>query len=221
VSGTQAAQEPGEGDTAIRAQETGLGAQNGAQGRTALRRRERSKYRDRMIYCAWGRHYVLPMTHVPEKFRQGVMCLECQVYIATSLSDALGWMGLQSQLTDLQRQRLTEANAVKKTADKIQGKSDAGGFVYYIRINGRIKIGYAKDVRARTRHYPPGSELLAVEPGTPQNERERHQDFNRFLVEGREWFTESPAITEHIRNVRALHGDPAKLLYKYTTRGTR
>lgn len=185
------------------------------------RRRERSQYRDRMIRCSWGKHYVLPMSHVPESFPEGIMCLECQVKVATSLSDALEWVGLQSQLTDLQRQRRTELNAVKKVADRIQGNSAASGFVYYIRINGRIKIGYASDVRARTRHYPPGSELLAVEPGTPQNERERHQEFSRFLIEGREWFTESPVLVEHIHNIRARYGDPAKLLYKYTTRGNR
>lgn len=188
---------------------------------TTTRRRDRSTYREAEMYCSWGKHRVLPAPHVPEKFEQGTMCLECQIKMATSLSNALEWVGLQSQLTDLQRQRRAELNAVKKTADKIHGKSDASGFVYYIRINGRIKIGYAGDVRARTRHYPPGSELLAVEPGNPQNERERHQEFSRFLIEGREWFTEAPVLAEHIRNTRARHGDPAKLLYKYTTRGNR
>jgi hypothetical protein len=92
---------------------------------------------------------------------------------------------------------------------------DVEGIVYYIRINGQVKIGYTKNLRSRSRAYPPGSELLAVEPGTRETERERHSLFSRDLAQGREWFHESDALTEHIAALVAEFGRPTELMHRY------
>src|SRR5690606_22269051 len=90
------------------------------------------------------------------------------------------------------------------------------GHVYYMRINGRIKIGYTANLRQRSRNYPPGTELLAVEPGTRELERQRHARFSRSLAQGREWFAESDELMEHIRVLADAHGIPADVMHAYS-----
>lgn len=80
------------------------------------------------------------------------------------------------------------------------------GWVYYVLIDGLIKIGYAKSVPARMRAYPPTAQLLAVEPGTLQVERARHQHFGHHLAKGREWFADTPDLRAWIDTVVTEYG---------------
>ncbi|MCK8477215.1 GIY-YIG nuclease family protein [Microbacterium aurugineum] len=98
-----------------------------------------------------------------------------------------------------------------------QADEDADGWVYYMRINGRIKIGYTTNLRQRSRSYPPGTELLAVEPGTPELEKRRHDQFSRSLAQGREWFAESEALTVHIAKLAEQYATPTKAMHSYRT----
>jgi hypothetical protein len=82
------------------------------------------------------------------------------------------------------------------------------GWVYYVLIDGLIKIGFAKDVPARLRQYPPTAQLLAVEPGTLQVERRRHQQFGLALTKGREWFADTPELRQWVAKVIAEYGAP-------------
>lgn len=74
--------------------------------------------------------------------------------------------------------------------------------VYYIRVDTLIKIGYSGRVYARMKAYPPHAVLLATEPGNPDLERRRHNQFNRHLAAGREWFRPSPELIAHINSLR-------------------
>lgn len=76
------------------------------------------------------------------------------------------------------------------------------GWVYYLQVGDRIKIGFATDVRRRMRQYPPNSDLLATRPGDKKLERELHQHFAAFRTEGREWFSTHPELMVHIDEVR-------------------
>lgn len=89
------------------------------------------------------------------------------------------------------------------------------GWIYYIRIDGKVKIGYSADVRQRMRDYPPESELLAVHPGTRDLEADMHRRFVGSRAAGREWFRETPDLTEHIGQVVAQFGDPAAHRYHF------
>lgn len=91
------------------------------------------------------------------------------------------------------------------------------GWVYYLEIDGIIKIGYASDVTDRMRAYPPTAKLLAVEPGTRTLEAERHGLFNAYLAHGREWFRDVPELRNWIASLVAQHGDARRLAYRYTT----
>ena len=146
------------------------------------------------------------------------MCTECQFHIAANVIKTSDYPELSVAVRiNEQNRRLKERDAAKAVA-KIRRGDPSEGFVYYIRINGQIKIGYAADVTARMRHYPPGSELLAVEPGTLQLERERHIEFANDLERGREWFGESARLIRHMASVVELRGDPSKLAYQFTSK---
>src|SRR5690606_26757054 len=77
----------------------------------------------------------------------------------------------------------------------------APGFVYYIRIEQHIKIGYAIDVAKRMRAYPPSAVLLAAHPGTKATERQMHLEYRRYLDRGREWFKQGEKLMAHIDEV--------------------
>ena len=76
------------------------------------------------------------------------------------------------------------------------------GWVYYLQVGDRIKIGYSKQVEQRMKQYPPHSTLLATHPGTPKIEREMHHKFLHLLANGREWFTVTDELMAHIEKVR-------------------
>lgn len=94
------------------------------------------------------------------------------------------------------------------------------GFVYYILINGQIKIGFAADVTKRMRAYPPTAQLLAIEPGSRAVEAERHAHFTAYRQAGREWFRPNPELDAHIAALVTEHGDPSRFAYRYTTPAT-
>lgn len=85
--------------------------------------------------------------------------------------------------------------------------SMASGLVYYIELGGDVKIGWTRNLRRRLHAYPPSAVLLAVEPGTRELEKVRHQQFAHLLVGGREWFRgASSDLREHVATVLSAHG---------------
>lgn len=77
--------------------------------------------------------------------------------------------------------------------------------VYYIRWGDRIKIGFTKRLAERLKGLY-HDEVLAVEPGSRDLERQRHTQFASVRVEGqREWFTDSAALRFHINTIRDKH----------------
>lgn len=169
------------------------------------------------FWCAWGRHRTWKHEYLREKFPAGTMCMSCQFKIVENVEAALPIPAVTEAIARQGRARYE----VKKQDARLlvyrqKVAPDADGWVYYIRINGRIKIGYTANLRQRSRHYPPGSELLAAEPGTRDLERRRHQQFSRDLAQGREWFAESDRLAAHISETARTHGVPTTLMHSFT-----
>ena len=116
---------------------------------------------------------------------------------------------------NLTRDAIEATKAKNRERTKLEG-----GDVYYIRIDGLIKIGYSQNVFTRMMAYPPTSELLAVEKGTKAVESLRHGQFRLSLEHGREWFRESPDLTQWIAQIREQYGDPSEKAYQFTRPGT-
>lgn len=85
-------------------------------------------------------------------------------------------------------------------------RSIEAGWIYYLLVGDRIKIGYSKDVERRMKQYPPTSVLLAQHPGTHNLEREMHNKFLVHLANGREWFKVAQPVLDHIGTVREQFG---------------
>lgn len=172
-----------------------------------------------VVWCFWGRHNFTPLAHVKEQFPAGTMCLECQLAIVTNVGEVLP-MPEMSLAMHRHEQEKREARKRASTIERwVKSKDpDNTGLVYYMRINGQIKIGYTANLEQRSRNYPPGTELLAIEPAGPYTERDRHQQFHRSLARGREWFTETEDIIAHVAELAATYGVPHKLMHKYTSR---
>jgi len=81
-----------------------------------------------------------------------------------------------------------------------RGKS----YVYFIRSNLGIKIGYATNLYDRMSSIQsanPGKiELLGIIPGGAQTEQEIHDLFYKFRLRG-EWFLECPELYKFINTV--------------------
>lgn len=87
-----------------------------------------------------------------------------------------------------------------------------GGWIYYLRVGERVKIGHTTNLDQRLAAYPPDSVLLALHPGTRAREKQLHEQFSVLKRLGREWYAPHPAIDVHVAEVLAEHGSPHKLL---------
>ena len=75
--------------------------------------------------------------------------------------------------------------------------------VYYVRFGDRVKIGTTTQLKTRLVNVP-HDEVLAVEPGGFELERQRHNQFATHHVV-REWFGVHPELMAHAMRVRLAH----------------
>ncbi|TYP82060.1 GIY-YIG nuclease family protein [Blastococcus xanthinilyticus] len=184
--------------------------------------------------CAWpGCHddlkpFVHRATGAVFRIRIGPLCLSHADAVADAvLEDRLLEADFRHHelnhpaLDAAQREREQRSRVASRHAADERFRGDQPGFVYFIEVGERVKIGYSVDVRRRLRSYPPGSVLLAVEPGSPELERQRHQQFAGSLLDGREWFRPDRVILEQAAAIRERRGDPARFAHRYRSkRGT-
>lgn len=121
-------------------------------------------------------------------------------------------------LTDAQLNRELRRRRANEQADReAETRTQTPGWIYYVRIGDRIKIGYSADVKRRLRAYPPDSELLAVHPGTPGLEAQIHRDFAGSRADGREWFYQHDDLMRHIAEVVTQFGSADRFAHRYRT----
>jgi len=87
----------------------------------------------------------------------------------------------------------------------------ATGYIYFVRCQHYVKIGYAKDVEKRLAGLQTGNpyklEVVATVPGTPSLERAFHKALRRKYVRG-EWFELDSEVQQLIAQI--LVGAEAK-----------
>ena len=85
---------------------------------------------------------------------------------------------------------------------------EIGAVVYFIRTDDDlIKIGHTTDLAARKRHFGSGwQHILAIVPGSREDERDLHRRFAEHLARGREYFHAVPELLDHIDALRARLG---------------
>lgn len=102
---------------------------------------------------------------------------------------------IREQYKASQQERVEES-------ERIRLDSKRPGFIYYVQIADRIKIGFTSSIEDRMKAYPPHSVLLASHPGTLELERTMHSQFRLLLADGREWFRPGEKLLEHIEDVK-------------------
>ena len=149
------------------------------------------------------------------------VCMAHAVIIYRDVERVLGDELLQRSKEIDERERLLHLNTLQIEGghDPVPG-APIPGWVYYVRVDDTIKIGYAKNVASRMRHYPPNAELLAVEPGTLKVEKQRHDHFNAYLAWGREWFRTSDELMTWITGLREKY-NPRPFTYQYRQSGAK
>lgn len=106
--------------------------------------------------------------------------------------------------------RARDAATVERRVERRESKvgNREGSLVYYARIGNYVKIGYSTRLRNRLTTLRV-DELLAVEPGGAELERQRHGEFARDRIDQRrENFIPSDELTQHIEDLRERHGLP-------------
>lgn len=109
-------------------------------------------------------------------------------------------------LLGAQERRIRELEGERENARAAKAAED--GTVYYLRVGGYIKIGWASDLAKRMRSYAPDTVLLATEPGTRGLEKRRHKQFAAHRTHGREWYAMVPPLMQHIDRTANEHGKP-------------
>ena len=80
-------------------------------------------------------------------------------------------------------------------------RSRGNGWIYYLRVEDRIKIGFSTNLAPRLKSYPPASVVLATHEGSMEDEHDLHVRFADDVAETREWFHPSPQVLDHIRSL--------------------
>jgi len=136
------------------------------------------------------------------------------------MRELLGQEELAQELFE-QRQAHLAAQDEKRAAQDATRKETAHHVVYYCRLgNNHIKIGTTGDLPRRMveLRVVNVTNLLAAEPGGYELEHQRHTQFRKWRYQRRkEDFGEGPDLLQHIKDVRAQHGDPYALAAKLAT----
>lgn len=103
------------------------------------------------------------------------------------------------------QESLTQAERAK--AEEKEAAFRAEGWIYYVRLDGCIKIGHTKDLDTRIRSYGPLAVVEAVERGSLRDEKNLHMRFADLRAYRREWYRPSARFEDHIARVREANAD--------------
>lgn len=105
------------------------------------------------------------------------------------------------QVTRAAKLDYTKANQGKLNPFPESARLPHKEVVYYIKFGDRIKIGTTTNLKRRLDNLP-FDQILGIEPGGVDVERQRHEQFATDRVSGREWFTPSEALMSHIAKLK-------------------
>lgn len=92
------------------------------------------------------------------------------------------------------------------------------GHIYFVRLNGLIKVGWSRLVDDRLRAYGPDVELLVIYEGTRADETNLHRQLRPALARGREWYEDNAITQRFLADAVAKHGAPDPAMYDTWTR---
>lgn len=136
----------------------------------------------------------------------------CAGHVLSAYKYAAFLLGTQHVVEQYNPEPGKKAGAGRKTAtskreSKGYGMNGWPSVVYYARISDHIKVGHTGNLVERMKWYPPSAVLLALEPGGPEVESRRKDQFRHLLDARNEWFLPGPDLLEHVKAL-AIAGLP-------------
>lgn len=115
-----------------------------------------------------------------------------------------------SAVAEVLERRAASASAREATAKRARLAS-IDGHIYFIRHNGFIKVGWSRDIAQRINSYGPRVEVLAIYPGTRDDETHLHRQLKPARALGREWYDDGPILADFIAVALEQHGPPPQI----------
>lgn len=114
-------------------------------------------------------------------------------------------------------QRLAEREVREREESKARRQAREDGEIYYIRLNGLVKVGWSRDFYVRLRAYGPDVEVLCHYEGTRSDETNLHRQLRPALARGREWYHDGDIIRLFLNRALEQHGPPSITAYDWTS----
>jgi hypothetical protein len=103
-------------------------------------------------------------------------------------------------------EREVARDKVYRIADENGGHEQ--GQIYFVRINGMVKVGWSSRLRSRLKSYGASAEILCHYPATRQDETLLHRQLRPYRAKGREWYEDCKLIADVIADSIVRHGKP-------------
>jgi hypothetical protein len=119
------------------------------------------------------------------------------------------------QMRDRLAKRIVEEETERYEAWKARDQNHGApeGQIYFVRLNGMIKVGWSMKLRDRLKSYGASAEVLCHYPGSRTDEVNLHRQLRNELARGREWYHDNDVLAHFVSEALARHGDPTILPY--------
>lgn len=95
----------------------------------------------------------------------------------------------------------------------------ADGWIYYLLLDGKLKIGWTANLAQRLKSYPPHAVMVLDHPGTRADERDLHRSLAPSRIVGREWYSKTPEVEAALRRVQQMKYEESLAYYRSITDG--
>lgn len=111
------------------------------------------------------------------------------------------WRQVQLTLPPSETSLQREARLLKDEARRA-GVRQEQGWVYFLELDDKIKVGWTSNLEKRLKSYPPHARMVVEYPATRADERDLHRTLKTELVAGREWYGRTPLVLRCMREAQ-------------------
>lgn len=126
----------------------------------------------------------------------------CGEHLAAVFQQALEWHKDHPEFVDLVADIHERIKARREAAQaRIQAEylaDTANGDIYFVRLNGLVKVGWTRDLWKRLKAYGASAEVICSYHGSRDDETNLHRQLRPVLAKGREWYEDGPIIASFI-----------------------
>lgn len=101
----------------------------------------------------------------------------------------------------------TRADTRKKRTEE-RRKPSAAGQIYFVSVDGLVKVGWTSKLADRIRAYGPKAIVLANYPATRKDEAALHKQLTPARAHGREWYHDGDIIRMFVNEALEKYGPP-------------